>query len=240
VNVTPVCPVWSRKGSSGPQNWEVEKAAMDVQADEAALEPDPYATAIVDGAATGTQGQLFRDNYPTYADTAEIPAVRGHSSRLDPAHWLRVLVVVVAIAVLAAGTVLGLVKAGVLDKSGTNNPNPAQAAQHQPTATSSKKPLVTPISTGDGTATYRVDMALYAVTVTTSTGRSWVSIGAVGHQPSFASIVPSNSSHKEILLGPSAVDVGAGGTKVIVNSGQRTSTLIPASAPFTYHFVIEN
>jgi hypothetical protein len=220
--------------------WEVEKAAMDVSAEKARLQPDPAATAMLERQATVAQGQLFRDNYPTYADTAEIPAVRGHSSRLDPARWLRVLVVVVAIAVLAAGTVLGLVKAGVIEKSSTNNPNSAQAAQHHPTAISSKKPLVTPISSGDGTATYRVDIAIYAVTVTTSTGRSWVSIGAVGHHPSFASIVPADSSHKVILLGPSAVDVGAGGTKVIVNSGRRTSTLIPASAPFTYHFVIEN
>ena len=78
---------------------------------------------------------------------------------------------------------------------------------------------MTPVSTGNGTATYRVDIAAYAVTVTTSTGRSWVSIGATGQHPAFAGILAPNSSQKELLLGPATVDVGAGGTKVIVDVG---------------------
>jgi hypothetical protein len=214
--------------------WEVEKAAMDVSAEEARLQPDPSPTATV------AQGELFRDNYPTYADTDKIPAVRSHYPPPGPAPWLRVLVLVVAIAVLAAGAALGLVKAGVIDKSGTNNPTSAQAAQHPTAATASKKPLVTPISTGAGTATYGVDIAIYAVSVTTSTGRSWVSIGAQGHDPSFASILEPNSSKKQILIGPSTVDIGAGGTKVEVMSGHRNVTLTPASAPFTYRFVVNS
>ena len=217
--------------------WEVEKAAMDVQADQAGLTPDPFATGIVEPSPMGGQGQLFRYSYPTYADTDKIPAVHSHSSRPGPARWLRVLVVVVAVAVLAAGAALGLVRAGVIDKSGTNTPSSAQATQHHPAPTSPTKPLVTPISTGAGTATYQVDIAAYAVTVTTSTGRSWVSIGAAGHSPTFAGIVAPNGSQKAILLGPSTVDVGAGGTKVTLTSMDRTSTLTPASAPFTYKFV---
>jgi hypothetical protein len=222
--------------------WEVDKAAMDVQADEAGLKPDPSATAIVERPATEGQGQLFRDNYPTYADTDKVPAVRGHSARPGPAGWLRVLVVVVAVAVLAAGAALGLVKAGVIDKSGTNSPSSAhKTQQHHAPVAASKKPLVTPVSTGAGTATYRVDIAVYAVTVTTSTGRSWVSIGAAaGTHPSFQSILEPNSSHKVVLIGPSTVDVGAGGTKVILTSGHRTSTLTPVSAPFSYQFVLKN
>ena len=210
---------------------------MDVQADQAGLTPDPFATGIVEPSTTGGQGQLFRYSYPTYADTDKIPAVHTHSSRPGPARWLRVLVVVVAVAVLAAGAALGLVRAGVIDKSGTNTPTSAQATQHHPAPTSPTKPLVTPISTGAGTATYQVDIAAYAVTVTTSTGRSWVSIGAAGHSPTFAGIVAPNGSQKAILLGPSTVDVGAGGTKVTLTSMNRTSTLTPASAPFTYKFV---
>ena len=220
--------------------WEVEKAAMDVSAEEARLQPDPFATAMVEGPATVAQGQLFRDNYPTYADTDKIPAVRGYSPPPRPARWLRLLVVAVAVVVLAAGAALGLVKAGVIDKSTTNNPSSAQAAPHHTATTSSKKPLVTPISTGAGTATYGVDIAIYAVSVTTSTGRSWVSIGAPGHDPSFASILEPNSSKKQILIGPSTVDIGAGGTKVVVMSGQRNVTLTPASAPFTYRFVVNS
>jgi hypothetical protein len=210
---------------------------MDVSAEKARLQPDPAATGIVELPATEGQGQLFRYSYPTYADTDKIPAVDRRSARPGPALWLRVLVVVVAVAVLAAGAALGLVRAGVIDKSGTNTPSSAQATQDHPATTSSTKPLVTPISTGTGTATYRVDIAVYAVTVTTSTGRSWVSIGAAGHTPTFAGIVAPNGSKKTTLLGPSTVDVGAGGTKVTVTSGHRTFTLTPDSAPFSYQFV---
>lgn len=214
---------------------------MDVQADEAGLLPDPSATAAVERVGTEGQGQLFRDAYPTYADTDRIPAVRGTTARPGPARWLRILVVLVALVVLAAGAVLGLVKAGVIDKSGTSNPTTTQTTQHHTTSGhSSKAPLVTPVSTGSGTATYRVDIAAYTVTVTTTTGRSWVSISAAGQHPVFESILAPNSSQKEVLIGPSTVDVGAGGTKVIVTSGHRTSTLTPASAPFSYQFTVKS
>jgi hypothetical protein len=143
------------------------------------------------------------------------------------------------VVVLAAGAALGLVKAGVIDKSGSNNPRATNTAQHH-AAGASKAPLVTPVSTGSGTATYKVDIAAYAVTVVTSTGRSWVSIGATGQHPAFAGILSPNSSQKELLLGPATIDVGAGGTKVIVTSGQRTQTLTPVSAPFSYSFVLKN
>ena len=123
--------------------------------------------------------------------------------------------------------------------SGTNNPSPTNTTQHHSAAVS-KAPLVTPVSAGNGTAIYKVDIAAYAVTVVTSTGRSWVSIGATGQHPAFAGILNPNSSQKELLLGPATIDVGAGGTKVIVTSGQRTQTLTPASAPFSYSFVIKS
>ena len=212
---------------------------MDVHADQARLGSDPSATAIVEQPVTDAQGQLFRDAYPTYADTDRIPTVHGGAGSPGPARWLRVLVVVVALVVLAAGATLGLVKAGVIDKSGTNNPRATSTTQHHVGAVS-KAPLVTPVSTGNGTATYKVDIAAYAVTVVTSTGRSWVSIGATGQHPAFAGILNPNSSQKELLLGPATIDVGAGGTKVIVTSGQRTQTLTPVSAPFSYSFVLQS
>ena len=217
---------------------------MDVQADEAGLRPDPSVTAIVDQTAIEGQGQgqgqLFRDAYPTYADTDRIPAVRGASPhRPGPARWLRVLVVLVALAVLAAGTALGLVKAGIIDRKGPSSQSATQATPPH-TTTTPKAPLATPVSTGAGTATYQIGIAAYSVTVVTTTGRSWVSIGAAGQRPTFAGIIPPASSQKEILLGNSQVDVGAGGTKVIVASGTRTSTLTPVSAPFSYSFIIKS
>jgi hypothetical protein len=213
---------------------------MDVQADEARLRPDPFATAVVERPVTDSQGQLFGDAHPTYADTDKIPAVgRGGAPAPGPARWLRVLVVLVALVVIAAGATLGLVKAGVIDKSGNNNPSTTNTTHHHAAAVS-KAPLVTPVSAGNGTATYKVDIAAYAVTVVTTTGRSWVSIGATGKHPAFAGILNPNSSQKELLLGPATIDVGAGGTKVIVTSGQRTQTLTPVAAPFSYSFVIKN
>ncbi len=211
---------------------------MDVHADDTELGRDPSPTLIVERPVTGNQGQLFHDVYPTYAETDRIPVVPRAAGRSGSSRFLRALVIIVAIAVLAAGAALGLVKAGVIDKSGTNNPPAAQAQQHHGSAPSTA-PLVTQVSTGSGTATYRVDIAAYAVTVSTTTGRSWVSIGAAGQHAAFASILNPNSSHKEILLGPSTVDVGAGGTKVTVAAGKRSETLTPPSAPFSYQFIIK-
>jgi len=214
---------------------------MDVKADEARLRPDPSATAMVERPVTDSQGQLFDDGHPTYADTDKIPAYRAAGPvRSGPARSLRVLVVLVALIVVAAGATLGLVKAGVIDKSGSGSPQATATTQHHAAAAPSKAPLVTQVSTGAGTATYRVDIAAYAVTVATTTGRSWVSIGAAGKSPSFEGVLNPNSSHKVLLLGPSQVDVGAGGTKVIVTSGTRTSTLTPISAPFSYQFLLKS
>jgi hypothetical protein len=220
--------------------WEVEKTAMDVKADETRLKADPFATGVVERPVTDSQGQLFADATPTYADTDKIPAVGRAAATRGPARWLRVLVILVAVVVVAAGATLGLVKAGIIDKSGTNNSSAPNTTQHHGAAAPSTAPLVTQVSTGNGTATYQVDIAAYAVTVTTSTGRSWVSIGATGQHPAFAGILNPNSSQKEILLGPATIDVGAGGTKVIVTAGKRTQTLTPASAPFSYSFVLKN
>ena len=129
---------------------------MDVKADEAGLSPDPFATAIVERPVTDSQGQLFGDAYPTYADTDKIPAVRGNVAAPGPARWLRVLVVLVALVVVAAGAALGLVKAGVIDTNGTSSQDATHATQHHTSTGVSTAPLVTPVSTGNGTATYRV------------------------------------------------------------------------------------
>ena len=197
---------------------------MDVQADETGLRPDPSAMAVVERPVTDSQGRPFSDPRPTYADTDKIPAVSRYAATPGPARWLRVLVVLVALVVVAAGAALGLVKAGVIDKSGNGNQSSTQATKHATSADTKTVPLVTPVFGGNGAGTYRIDIAAYAVTVTTSTGRSW----------------NPNSSQKELLLGPSQVDVGAGGTKVIVSSGKRNFTLTPVSAPFSYQFIIKS
>jgi hypothetical protein len=208
---------------------------MDVQADERGLRPDPSVTPAGDRPPTGGQGELFGDVYPTFPETDKIPAVRGGGSPSGSARWLRVTVVLVALAVVAAGAALGLVKSGVISKGSGSGSDATPPAHHQ-TAPAAGTPLVSAVSTGAGSATYRIDIAAYAVTVTTSTGRSWVSIGATGQRPAFEGIMAPASSQKAILLGSSEVDIGAGGTKLIVTSGKRSVTLVPPSAPFTYQF----
>jgi hypothetical protein len=224
---------------------------MDLQADEAGLHPDPSVTAVFQQPLvssrrpSGSQGQLFADAYPTYADTDKIPAVASvrRARRPRAARWLRVTVVLVALVVLAAGAALVLVHEGVIDKSGgsgsTTQTSSAGTASH-PSSSVPKTPLVSQVATGAGTETYKVNVPAYTVTVNTTTGRSWVSIGVTGQTPAFEGIVNANSSQKELVLGSSQVDVGAGGTSVVVTSGRRSANLTPPSAPFSYQFLVKS
>ena len=107
---------------------------------------------------------------------------------------------------------------------------------HTAAAAPTKGPLVTQTGTGAGSASYSVPVVAYEVTVTTTTGRSWVSIGAIGQHPIFAGILNPDSSQREIMLGPSQVDIGAGGTSVTITSDKRSTTLKPLAAPFNYQF----
>ncbi len=212
---------------------------MDVQADQAGLESDPYGT-VASRPGTG-QGRLFSESVDTvtsFADTDQLPVVpRDHyRSPAGSNRALRIAVAVVAVAVVAAAAALGLVEAGVIGSSSpTTAPKPT-VHHHSAAAPPTKGPLVTQTGTGAASASYSVPVAAYEITVTTTTGRSWVSIGVVGQHPVFAGILNADSSQHEILLGPSTVDVGAGGTSVTITSGKRSSTLKPLAAPFTYQF----
>src|SRR5580704_16143069 len=107
--------------------WEVEVPAMDVDTGETKYRSDPSATAVVpavEGQGHGQrQGQLFNEpgGYPGFADTDQMPAVRGRG-RTPRRHygtprWLRVTVALVAVAILAAGVALALVESGVIGKT---------------------------------------------------------------------------------------------------------------------------
>ncbi len=212
---------------------------MDVKADQAGLQADPFATAVVPRPDTTGQGRLFSDGHPTYADTDQIPAVRHGdrgSRRPRTSPLLRLAVGIVALAVLAGAVALGLVHVGVISTSSNGVSPTTTPPTHHASPPPSTPPVVAQVSSGAGTATYTVAYPAYAVTVTTSTGRSWVSIGAPGQHPAFEGILGPNSSHHAILLGPAAVQVGAGGTTVTVTAGRRSTTLTPPSAPFAYQF----
>ena len=236
-----------------------EESAMGVQAEDPGSLPDPAPTAAVPAVpviSDSGQGVLFHEahGYSTFGDTDEIPVVtndRGRRRGRDPGRdrprgrggpgapsWLRLAVVIVSLVILAAAAVLGLVKAGIIDGNGKGGNGAASgtSASTQP-ATNPKqtKSLLTASgTTASGVANYTIHQHIYRVTVTTSVGRSWVVIGAVGQQPAFAGIVPANSSQHEVILGAGQVQVGAGGTTVTVTSGRHSQTLTPPSAPFSY------
>ena len=79
-----------------------------------------------------------------------------------------------------------------------------------------------------------MDAAAFWLTIATGPGASWVSVGLEGQHPVFAGVLSPNTSRRFALLGPSQVEVGAGGTKLTLASGHRTATLVPPAAPFTY------
>jgi hypothetical protein len=224
--------------------WEVEKTTMDVHTGEISYQPDPSVTAAVPASGSAGQGRLFDDpRGDSFANTDQLPAVGGARRPSNPygaPRWLRVLVVLVVIGILAAGAALALVKTGVIGKS-SNPPSSAHTANTTntstpPTTVSHTSTLLTPAQTfgGAGAGNYTIAARAFLVTVTAGPGRSWVSIGIVGQSPVYAGILQPNTSKSEILLGPAQVSIGAGGTTMTVTSGHKSQTLTPPSAPFTF------
>ncbi len=214
--------------------------AMEVRPGETELGVDPPVPPVSRPSAAAGQGQLFPDAlaYPTFGDTDQLPSVGYEAARSGPrrsSRFLRVAVALVALAVVAAGAALGLVKAGVI---GNNNGSTANGAPgiHNPAQPSPKTSLLTATGAGPGTAAYTIDVPVYSVSVVTSTGRSWVSIGTPGHTPIFQGILAPGATQHQIVFGASQVDIGAGGTKVVVTSNHRSVTLTPPVAPFNYQF----
>jgi hypothetical protein len=224
---------------------------MDVQADETSVRADTSPTLAVGTPATPApgasrpvhpqQGSFFQDDpYPTFADTNPTPMVPREPTRRASAgsRGLRIAVVVAALAVAAAGAALALVETGVISTTGSTGGRtaapPVTPSRHSTGA--HKTSLLTPTGLGATSATYTVDAPAYGLTIATTTGRSWVSVGVVGQKPIFAGILPPNSSQKVTILGPAQLQIGAGGTSVVVSSNRRTQTLKPPFAPFSYQF----
>ena len=140
---------------------------------------------------------------------------------------------IVAVIVLLAAATLGLVKAGVVSLHSTAPTDKAPVA-HTATTLPAGKPLLTQTSTSGTSAAYTIPVSFYSVTVSTSTGRSWVSISATGQHPAFEGILEPNQAHHQVMLGPSTIEIGAGGTTVTVTSGKHSQVLKPLAAPFSY------
>jgi hypothetical protein len=210
---------------------------MDMQADQTGLQSE-HDTIVFERPDAVKQGQ--RSSSPqdrSYADTDQIQAVPRQSRSRRPdrgAHALRITVVVLAVIVLLAAAMLGLVKAGVINLHSTS-PSHKAATVGTPTTVPAGGPLLTQTSTSADSASYTIPISAYSVTVSTSAERSWVSISPTGQRPAFEGIMSPGQSKHQIILGPSTIEVGAGGTTVTVTSGQHSQVLKPPAAPFTYH-----
>jgi hypothetical protein len=205
---------------------------MDVQADQTGQ----HATIVFEPPDSGGQGTSSEPRGTHYADTDQIPAVSRQSRprrRSSGARGLRITVAVVAVIVLLAAAALGLVKSGVVSLHSAAPTNKAPAA-HTTTTLPATKALLTQTSTSSTSAAYAIPSAFYSVTVSTSTGRSWVSISAAGQRPAFEGILSANQVHHQVLLGASTIEIGAGGTTVTVSSGKHSQVLKPPAAPFSY------
>jgi hypothetical protein len=214
---------------------EVEKTAMDVQADQTGLQAE-HATIVFERPGSPDRDRPAADPRGThYADTDQIPVVPRHYRPRRPdrgAHALRIAVASVAVVVLLAAAMLGLVSSGVINLSSTAPPH--KAAVHTPTTFPSDTTVLTQISAGPVSASYSIPVTAYAVTVSTTVERSWVSIAPAGQRPAYEGVLNPGQSQHEIILGPSTIEVGAGGTTVTVTSGKHSQLLKPPAAPFSY------
>lgn len=215
---------------------------MDVQADQTGIQPE-HATIVFERPDSAAQSRGSSDRQGTsYADTDQIPAVPRQSRpprRPDRGgHGLRIAVALVAVVVLLAAAMLGLVKSGTINFSSTAPSH--KAVVQTPTTLPSSKPLLTQTSTTGDSAVYSIPVSVYSVTVSTTTERSWVSISPAGHRPAFEGVMNPAQSQHQVILGPSTIEVGAGGTTVTVTSGKHSQVLKPPAAPFNYQITPQN
>lgn len=213
---------------------------MDVHTGEINYRSDPSVTAVVPSVGDAGQGRLFDDpGGDSFASTDQLPAVpreRRPSNPYGAPRWLRVMVVLVVIGILAAGAALALVKTGVIGKTSSPPASAHSSTTTTPATAAHTKTLLTPAQASGGAASgnYTIAARAFVVTVTAGPGRSWVSIGSVGQTPLFQGILSPNTSQKELILGAAQVSIGAGATSMTVTSGHKSQTVTPPSAPFTY------
>jgi hypothetical protein len=196
--------------------------------------------------AGGVQGSFFQENsYPTFADTAPTPVVPGHQQTWEHSLpkpkgslWLRIAVVLTALTLLAAAAVLGLVESGVIHintNASQSGQGAAPAPAHTGSPAASKSSLVSATSLGNASANYTVNAKTFGLTIETSRP-TWVQVGPVGQNPTFAGTLAPNSVKHFNSLGTTQVEVGAGGSTEVISANNRTEKLIPPTAPFTFQF----
>jgi hypothetical protein len=106
------------------------------------------------------------------------------------------------------------------------------AAAHRGT---SRPGLVSMVSSDARQATYRVPEGPFGLTITTDRP-TWVQVRSASGPAAFGGVLPAGSSRHFDATGSMAVQLGAGGASIDVESGARHQAVTPSVAPFILVF----
>jgi len=164
--------------------------------------------------------QALAGTTPPYPKTYKQPG-SGHRSE----RRLRTAVLVIATLLVASLAVLAVVD--TMGGSGVRVSSPTVSP------TRSQRTLLSSTGSSPSGASYTSSIQSLSLSFVSSR-QSWVEVTGTKGPPLFAAIVgPGTTSPLNAGL-PVTIQIGAGGTKVVVSSDHRTMDLVPPNAPYTY------
>jgi transcriptional regulator with XRE-family HTH domain len=164
------------------------------------------------------------DSQPRSETTAGLPS-RHRAGTVE--RCLRRAVVLVTVLLVASSVALGLVRA---QKSAIHLASHPKSA---PTASTAAAPPITETASGPGGATYLSSSSTLSLTFIVSRP-SWVQVTAPSGPPQLGSVLPPGTTGPLTVTVPFTVQIGAGGTALVVTGLHGNARLTPPSAPFTY------
>jgi hypothetical protein len=187
-----------------------------------------YAEQAAQAEPTGPDAALSDTAEVTVPDPGRVP---GERSPLTVTLWVAGAALVVLVVALLLTTT------GIIGHHAADTPTTTSPATRPTAPAPASSSFLRAGSTSATAAGYAVAGTSYSVTVST-TGRSWVEIGPPSGPAKIAQILQAGGTVSLRATGPLAVQIGAGGTSVVVSAGGHHRTLTPAHAPFTYNFTL--
>lgn len=195
--------------------------------------------------ATGAEGVHSNTAQVPLAvvDTGVTPAVPGRPAqkarRPGAPVWLRLVVALVALAVLAgvAGLVIHQVRPSWLTSLGITH-GPAAKGPAKAGAPASKPAVFTVASTSSTGATFDIRASAFLVRVIPVGSASWMQATDSEHvSPIFAGVVAAGQSHDFLVTGSITVEVGSPSAHAFISVGNKVvGFYFPTAAPFTMTF----
>jgi hypothetical protein len=142
---------------------------------------------------------------------------------------LRLTILLTGLLLAGSSVTLGLAKAGVL---GNRTMAPAQRAAALVTPPV-PAPLLSRVGTGPLGASYVSPSGVLTLSFVASQA-SWVEVRSGDGTPSVATTIGRGTTAPIAIEPPFTVEIGAGGTSLVVTRGTRSQTLTPPRAPFTF------